>query len=623
MRLLMLGVTLILASTSVVPARAGFDDDKRVCDNIESDLDAGIGACTRIITSGRMQGEGLAIAYFKRGWARARRGDHDGAIADFSQVIANAPTFAEPFFARAIERDARGDVDGAMADYNAALQLQPKYVGALINRGNLRKDKGDMIGAIADYSDALQINPNVYQAYDNRAEARLKTGDLAGAIADSTQAIQLNPNDTAAYVDRGNARRDKGDFDLAIADYDQAIRLDRNSVGTYNNRGNARADKGDLNGAIADYDEAIRLEPKDNYAYIGRGIVRGRKGDFDGAIGDFTHAIQLDPKNASTYLARGNARASKGDLSDAISDYTQAIQLDSNFTIAYRNRGLAYEKKNDHARASADFETAQRLAASPNKPAPSPIGPVNPTPAPLSPIAGALTGKRVALVIGNSSYINVPRLANPANDAKLTAEILRSLGFTLVGGGAQLDLDKAGVDRAVQSFGAALRDADVGLFYYAGHGVQVRGANYLVPVDANPTREADVDFQMLDANLVLHQMTDAGTKLNLVILDACRNNPFGGRGLRAATGGLAEMRAPEGTLIAFATQPDSVAQDGGDGNSPYTKALTQVIRKPGLDIFRSFNEVGLIVSQATSRTQQPWFSASPITGEFYFAGAKP
>jgi cyclophilin family peptidyl-prolyl cis-trans isomerase len=253
-------------------------------------------------------------------------------------------------------------------------------------------------------------------------------------------------------------------------------------------------------------------------------------------------------------------------------------------------------------------------------PAPSPAGPVSSGPAPLSPIAGAITGKRVALVIGNSSYINVPRLANPANDAKLAADTLRSLGFTLVGEGAQLNLDKAGVDRAVQSFGVALRGADVGLFYYAGHGVQVRGANYLVPVDANPTREADVDFQMLDANLVLHQMTDAGTKLNLVILDACRNNPFLSRGLRATSGGLAEMKAPEGTLIAFATQPDSVAQDGGDGNSPYTKALTQIIRKPGIDIFRTFNEVGLIVSQGTGRAQQPWFSTSPITGEFYFAG---
>ena len=119
--------------------------------------------------------------------------------------------------------------------------------------------------------------------------------------------------------------------------------------------------------------------------------------------------------------------------------------------------------------------------------------------------------KRVALVIGNSAYRNVTTLENPKNDAKLMAETLRSLGFILVDGAAQLDLDKPGIDRAVQKFGDLLQGADVGLFYYAGHGVQVRGGNYLVPVDANPTRESDVDFQMLDTNLVLRQMADAGT----------------------------------------------------------------------------------------------------------------
>jgi formylglycine-generating enzyme required for sulfatase activity len=232
----------------------------------------------------------------------------------------------------------------------------------------------------------------------------------------------------------------------------------------------------------------------------------------------------------------------------------------------------------------------------------------------------ALADKRVALVVGNSGYKNVTPLDNPAHDAKLMAETLRSLGFTLVGSGAQLDLDKAGFDRAVQSFGSQLQGADVGLFYYAGHGVQLRGSNFLVPVDANPTKEADVDFQMLDTNLVLRQMEGAGTKLNIVVLDACRNNPFGGRGLRGAGGGLAQMQAPEGTLISFATQPGNVAQDGANGDSPFTAALAQTIRRRGLDIFQTFNEVGLAVMQATGDSQQPWLSSSPIRGNFYFAG---
>jgi hypothetical protein len=236
----------------------------------------------------------------------------------------------------------------------------------------------------------------------------------------------------------------------------------------------------------------------------------------------------------------------------------------------------------------------------------------------LASLAPAFADKRVALVVGNAAYRNIPRLDNPANDAKLMAETLRGLGFTLVGGKAQLDLDKAGFDSAVQNFSNDVQGADVALFYYAGHGVQVRGSNYLVPVAANPVREADVFLQMVDIALVLSQMEGSGTKLNLVILDACRNNPFGGRGLRSADGGLAQMRAPEGTLISFATQPGNVALDGRDGNSPYTKALAATLRKPGLGIFDAFNEVGLTVKGATGNAQQPWLSTSPIAGSFYF-----
>jgi hypothetical protein len=231
--------------------------------------------------------------------------------------------------------------------------------------------------------------------------------------------------------------------------------------------------------------------------------------------------------------------------------------------------------------------------------------------------------KKVALVVGMSRYRHIPTLDNPKNDATLMASTLRDVGFALLGGGPQLDLDKAGFDAVVQQFGQRIVGADVALFYYAGHGLQVRGTNWLVPTSANPTREVDVDFQMVDANLVLRQMESAGTRLNLLILDACRNNPFGGRGLRASVGGLAQMQAPEGTLISYATQPGNVAADGADGNSPYTKALAQTIKRPGLDVFKLFNEVGLQVKRVTGGVQQPWVSNSPIDGDFYFMAVPP
>ena len=155
-------------------------------------------------------------------------------------------------------------------------------------------------------------------------------------------------------------------------------------------------------------------------------------------------------------------------------------------------------------------------------------------------------------------------------------------------------------------------------------GFSWRESIYLAPVNANPTQAADADFELVDAGVVLRQMNASGARLNVMILDACRNNPFGGRGFRDAGGGLAQMKAPRGTLISYATQPGNVASDGGlGGNSPYTKALADAMRKPGLDILHMFNSVGVAVDRETDGSQQPWVSHSPIDGEFYFAGLSP
>jgi uncharacterized caspase-like protein len=239
----------------------------------------------------------------------------------------------------------------------------------------------------------------------------------------------------------------------------------------------------------------------------------------------------------------------------------------------------------------------------------------------VGPAAAQPVQRRVALVIGNGKYHHMPQLANSTNDAWLIAETLQAVGFMLVGRMAQLDLDKTAFDHAVQEFGNGIQDAEVALFYYGGHGLQVRGSNYLAPVSANPTKEADMDFQMINADFVLRQMEGAGTRLNLMLLDACRNNAFVWRGVRSAGGGLAQMQAPEGTLISYATQPGSVALDGTDGHSPYAWALASALRKPGLALFDMFNEVGLEVMKRTRGGQQPWVSSSPIMGTFYFSGA--
>jgi formylglycine-generating enzyme required for sulfatase activity len=250
----------------------------------------------------------------------------------------------------------------------------------------------------------------------------------------------------------------------------------------------------------------------------------------------------------------------------------------------------------------------------------------------------AMADRRVALVVGNSRYESAGPLANPEKDARLMAETLRSVGFTLIGGGAQVNIDEDKFRHVVKQFGEQIQGADVAFFYYAGHGVEVDSTNYLVPINADVTKQADVDF-MVGVDLVLHRMTAAGTKLNIVVLDACRNNPFssGGRSLAMGRGrdnemvkmrdisvaanGLAQMSTPDGTLIAFATQPGNTAADGDEGNSPYTKALAEIIKTPGLGILDIFNDVGARVQEASRHKQRPWFSISSIDRSFKFVPA--
>lgn len=384
-------------------------------------------------------------------------------------------------------------------------------------------------------------------------------------------------------------------------------------------RGDAYILKNDYDRATSDYSRAIDLSAVATNTHLKRGLAYKAKGEYDRARADIQKAHQLDPSNKRIKAAlaalggtAANARSSAEQAAQEPAKPSSPLPLDPRDAPKYN---ASPTERPAWLRPEPPGDAQQAVEpAKPEEAVPTPV--VQPAAAPVV----VPQGKRVALVIGNSAYEHISSLDNPEKDARLIAAALGELGFTLIGGGAQLDLDNAALEQAVQNFGREIQGAEVALFYYTGHGVQVRGTNYLVPVGANPAREADVDFQMLDANLVLRQMEGSGSRLNLLVLDACRNNPFGGRGLRTAASGLAQMQAPEGTLISFATQPGNVALDGTGDNSPFTKALAETIRKPGLDIFRTFNEVGLAVKEATAGAQQPWTSSSPIKGEFYFAG---
>jgi hypothetical protein len=237
-------------------------------------------------------------------------------------------------------------------------------------------------------------------------------------------------------------------------------------------------------------------------------------------------------------------------------------------------------------------------------------------------ILPAAADKRVALVVGNSAYVQAAPLPNPVNDAGDMAKALTEVGFEVILG---LDLKKPEFDAKVREFARALEKADVALFFYAGHGLQASGKNYLVPVDAALRVERDLDFEAVSVDFVLKQVElEREGKTNVVFLDACRDNPLARNWARSmgtrstAVGqGLAQVQTGVGTFIAYSTQPGNVALDGQGRNSPFTAALTKGLKDPGRNLTSVMIEVRKDVLAATEGKQVPW-DHSALTGEFYF-----
>jgi S1-C subfamily serine protease len=221
--------------------------------------------------------------------------------------------------------------------------------------------------------------------------------------------------------------------------------------------------------------------------------------------------------------------------------------------------------------------------------------------------------QRVALVIGNGAYNSAP-LKNPVNDAHDMAAVLKTLGFNVV---LKTNVNLRSMEEAARDFGSRLKRGGIGLFYYAGHGLQVNGVNYLVPVGARIDRESDVKYESVDVGKILDEMDNAGNNLNIVILDACRDNPYT-RSFRSVSRGLAIVSsAPAGTFISYSTGPGQVAGDGDGKNSPYAAALLRYMREPGQTIEQVFKNVRRQLDAETSGKQIPW-ELSSLKGEFYF-----
>jgi tetratricopeptide (TPR) repeat protein len=647
---------IALFSILAAPARA---DDMETCK--KSDGDDALAACTRLISSKTLRGGELAQAYVSRGLIYIRfKADWDRAIADYDEALKLNPKFAGAYAGRAAANLRKGNIDRALPDLNEGLRLDPKSPGIHNVFGYYYNKKGDHERALTEVNEALRLYPQYLYAFSNRGEIYEKKGEYTKALADFRMALSLDPDkkqiggreaaegiarieqklaavagpdwttcsrapdredgipactrlisakklgsaDLAqAYVWRGVAYlRFKGDYDLGLADFNEGLRLDPKIVAAYAGRAASYIRKGNLDLALKDLNEGLRLNPNHAGIHAVRGIYHIAKGEYDSGVVEFNTAIRLSPQYLYAYRHRAEAYEGKGDLTTALADYRVALSFDP-------------DKKQVGGREAAEgiARVEQKLAA---KAGGAKVAVATPQISPSAVVSVApLISRRVALVIGNGRYQHAAQLPNPPNDAADIAQALRKLGFDVVEG---RDLGKREMEDKIREFGRKLERADLALLFYAGHGMQVAGRNYLVPVDAKLERAGDLSLDTIEVGQILAQM-EAEKRVNLVFLDACRDNPLArsfsrSLGTRSTSvgSGLAAIQSAVGTLIAYATQPENVALDGDGRNSPFTAALLKHMATPSLEISALMKRVRADVIAATHEKQVPWDHSSLV-----------
>jgi tetratricopeptide (TPR) repeat protein len=476
---------------------------------------------------------------------------------------------------------------------------------AYANRGAAYGNKGDYDRDFADANKAIDLNPRLAVAYINRGAAYGARGDYDHEIADQNTAIGIDPKSALAYMDRGAAYAGKADYDHAIADQTTAIRLNPQLVLAYNNRGVAYGNKGDYDRELADENAAIRLNPSFALAYSNRGVAYGGKGDHDHEIADETTAIQLNPQLATAYGARGMAYAAKGEMAKALLDFRLGAQLIP-----------ATDPRHGQVLALI-AEVEKRVAAATAAPAPS----VTPPSASSVVVAASSVVKRVALVIGNSDYVAAGTLANPRRDAQAIAAALRGDGFEVT---EVENVTRTALLAALNQFSDVAAKADWATIYFAGHGLQLEGTNYLVPVDAKLAVDRDVPDEAVALDRVVDTLSGVRT-FGLIVVDACRNNPFLAQmhftsaGRARVTRGLARVAAHGSTLVEFSAQDGQEALDGDStGNSPFASALAKRLGTPGLEVGKLLRQVRVDVLAATANQQEPMFSGNLPADDLFF-----
>lgn len=322
-------------------------------------------------------------------------------------------------------------------------------------------------------------------------------------------------------------------------------------------------------------------------------------GDDAKAIKAARQLIVIDPAHTNARLVLSNAYARQKQFTASLATLDEAIRLEKE---AGHSVPASWTTRYAAILAQAPEGPVTSSSAIAPEPKPSALGAVPATPRAISP--------RIALVIGNGAYGGgLGNLANPVNDVRAVGAALKAAGFDVV---LVENVDQREMRRAIQLFGRRLASAGsgaTGLFYYAGHGIQSRGTNYLVPVGANIATEADIEIEAVTADGVLRQMEESGISTSIIVFDACRNLPVA-RTTRDGVRGLARMDAPNGSFVAYSTAPGSVAQDGVGTNSPFASAFVSELAKRGQPIEIMFRNIRRAVVSSTAGQQTPWDSSS-------------
>jgi tetratricopeptide (TPR) repeat protein len=480
---------------------------------------------------------------------------------------------------------------------------------------------------------------------------------LDRALDDHNQAIKLDSNSADAYNNRALAWRDKGDLDSALADYDQAILLDPQNSRAYGNRGEILRLKGDLERSISDLDRAISITPKGPVFYAFRGETFRYQGQFDRAISDFNEALRIHPDDVAAFAGRGLTYEKMNDLSRARADFRKALDLSTKYdpdraipaqetalshlaaidaaeaervrvaAEAQRERVAAEAAEAERKRIAAEQELAvkQTLTNAKNPGSGSIILEDPQAALPAEMARHAQFGNRIALVIGNSQYRSVPQLQNSGRDAEAVSATLEKVGFQVVT--LDKDLTRERMYDELRNFSARAETADWALVYYAGHGMEIGGVNYLIPTDARLTTDRDVQFEAIPLDQVLATVEPA-RKLRLVILDACRENPFAttmrvSSASRSIGRGLARIEPAGATLVVYAAKHGQVAMDGDGTNSPFVSSFLRRMTVPGVEIGKLFRLVRDDVLEATHGKQEPFtYGSLPGREDFYFVSSQ-